>query len=393
MESVVLSQQGIKKINQNSFELYYQDLETSIKGFTPGQWCYFEDKRKSRYFLGYLNSFVENNRPCARLIKQVQKPSTIDEEKVIVELLDAAVARRKLFFNEVKNTRLVYGLGDYLPGLIVDAYENKILIQINTAGIDKHRDFLKNYFSNLGSFQVIFLDNKEYRKGEMLPEFPEESLSDFLEIVENDIKYKIRAQVTQKIGFYFDHRLNRKKAQKIIKFVTGEKKCLDLFSYVGAWGLNLLRAGVNQVDFVDQGDFETEINTNLALNSFEGESEFHRADVFQYLRDYKGEKYNVICSDPPAFCKSKKEAHRAKDGYTKLHTLCFKHLAPKSIFIACSCTQYVDHNDFQDTVVQAASRTGREIQLIDVGMQSYDHPITALDKKNSYLKYYAYYVE
>lgn len=393
MESIILSQQGIKKINQNSFELYYQDLETSIKKFTPGEWCYFEDKRKGRFFLGYLNSFVENNKPCARLIKRVKNPGPIDEEKIIAELLSKAIERRKLFFENIKNTRLVYGQSDNLPGLIVDAYESKILIQINTAGIDKHRNYLLSYFQKMGEFQVIFLDNKEYRKGEMLPEFDAEDLSGILDVVENNIKYEIRAEVTQKIGFYFDHRLNRLKAKEIIKYLPGKKRCLDLFSYVGAWGLNLLSGGVAHVDFIDQGDFEIEIDKNLALNSFEARGVFHRADVFKYLRDYNREKYDVICSDPPAFCKSKKEAHRAREGYIKLHALCFKHLAKKAIFLACSCTQYVDHNEFQDTVVQAALKSGREIQLIDVGMQSYDHPITALDKKNSYLKYYAYYVE
>lgn len=394
MECVVLSQQGIKKINQETFELFYQDIETSIKKFTPGEWCYFEDSRKKRFYLGFVNPFVENNRPCARLIEKVSEVSpTIDEQTVLKKFLDEALIKRQKFFGNIKNTRLIYGATDNLPGLIVDAYEKHIIIQINTAGIDRHRQFLKSYFENVGSFSVTFLDNKEYRKGELLPDFEEEKLNGVLEVEENEIKYNVRPEVMQKIGFYFDHRLNRAKASHLLQHLGEEKKCLDLFSYVGAWGMNLLSKGATHVDFVDQGDFEIETTKNLELNGFTTKGEFFRENVFTFLKNNKDRQYNLICSDPPAFCKSKREASRAREGYTKLHGLCLDILKPDSIFVACSCTQYVSHEEFQETVIKAAARSNRKIQLIDVGMQSYDHPIKALSSKNSYLKYYAYYVE
>ena len=393
MDCVVLNQQGIKKINQDIFELFYQDIETSIKGFTPGQWCYFEDSRKKRYFLGFLNPHVENNRPCARLIEQVSSTEVIDEQGTLKKILDSAISKRKRFFNQIKNTRLVYGFADRLPGLIVDAYEELIIIQINTAGIDRHREFLTSYFEELGNFKVRFLDNKDYRKGELLPDFEEQKLTDVLKVEENNLKYEVRAEVMQKIGFYFDHRLNREKAGKLLASHTAGKRCLDLFSYVGAWGMNLLASGATHVDFVDQGDFEIEIERSLELNGQSGKGTFFRENVFSFLRESKGEKYDLICSDPPAFCKSKREVGRAREGYVRIHTLCLEKISANGIFVACSCTQYVSHDEFQESVVKAATRAGRNIQLIDVGMQGHDHPIKMLNSKSSYLKYYAYYVE
>lgn len=392
MKNIILSQQGIKKINQDVYELFYQDLETSINATTPGEWCYFEDSRKKRFYIGFVNSFVENNRPCAYLIELVSTCEQIDEEKYLTKLIEKAKTKRERYLGSKKNVRLIYGQADMLPGLIVDAYENATILQVNTAGIDKHREFLKKYFIEQKFPSVVFLDNEAYRKGEGLPLFEAESLSDNLKLVENDIHFEIRTSVMQKIGFYFDHRRNREKAKELVALLPANARGLDLFSYVGAWGLNLLKAGVAEIDFVDQGNFDQEIEKNLELNNFSGRGNFLKDDVFKFLKKEKS-SYNIICSDPPAFCKSKKEALRAREGYTKLHALCLQRLVPGGILIACSCTHYVGHDEFQASVIEAAKRQNKKIQLIDIGVQGLDHPIKGTNTKSSYLKYYAYYVE
>ena len=104
-------------------------------------------------------------------------------------------------------------------------------------------------------------------------------------------------------------------------------------------------------------------------------------------------KYDVICSDPPAFCKSKKEERKAYEGYLKLHRNILNLLTENSIFIACSCTHYVDFSSFQNNVEEAAILSGRKIQLLDCGVQGFDHPTTNLNNKNTYLKYFTYLVE
>jgi len=390
MNTIELNINSSKKIVQGKRELFLSDFTNSLRGHTPGEWSYFFNSKKNEKFIGYLNPHVENNRPCAYVIERIIEVQDI--WAYIQNNLDKAIEKRFNLFNYGKNSRLIYGQEDLLPGLIVDSYDNCAFLQINTAGIDKYREQIQSYLKEKIKTEVYFLDNESYRKGEVLPTFDVIKREENISILENDLKYEIRNSVIQKVGYYYDHRINRDKAAQMTKFFNRKLTGLDLFCYVGSWGLNLLKANTSYVDFVDQGDFQIEVEKNLTLNAMKERGKFHRSDVFNYLKQ-TDKKYDVICSDPPAFCKSKKEANRAKDGYIKLHTLCLKNLNPKSLFIACSCTQYVGHEDFQQTVLEAAKRSGRGIQLIDIGMQSFDHPIKETNGKNSYLKYYAYYVE
>lgn len=395
MTTVSVSPRGTKKLLVNNFELYKNDFEDSLKGLTPGQWCQFQLNKNSKLFWGYINPFVEDNRPCAYIIEEY-KEDIEDPWTYIESNLNRAINKRMEWEEYQDNSRLVYGAKDKLPGLIVDSYKNSVIIQINTAGIDTFRDKILNFLKNkYPAKECVLLDNPIYRKGEVLPEFESTSHNlNKLEINENNLKFEIDWSKKQKVGYYYDHRINRKKAAEICKNLKRDRlKGLDLFCYVGAWGLNLLNSNIKYVDFVDQGDFQAEIETNLRLNGFSGQGFFHRANVFEYLKENKDERFDVICSDPPAFCKSAKEKRRAIDGYIKLHRYCLGMLNKKSIFIACSCTHYVNHQEFQQTVEQAAKQVDRKIQLIDVGMQGWDHPITNLENKESYLKYYAYYVE
>lgn len=388
---VKLSASGAKKILKNINELFKSDIDHSLKGITPGQWCTFELPKKNLEFFGYINPHVESNRPMAYLVNAQSK----DPWNYIETQLEKAVSKRSSIYGLGLNSRLVYGQGDGLPGLIVDSYSNSIFIQVNTAGMDIFRKQIQNFFQKLSpEKEVIFLDNENYRRGEGLPQFenPESDIK-FIQIEENELKYEIGFEKKQKIGYYYDHRLNRQKAGKLLKFIQkNEAEGLDLFCYIGSWGMNLLHAGLKHVDFVDQGDFAAEIERNLGLNNFTGKGDYFRSNVFDFLKQ-NSKRYDVICSDPPAFCKSKKEKQRAIDGYVKLHRLCLEKLKPGGILLACSCTHYVDHEEFQNSVMQAAKLSKRVIQLIDVGMQGLDHPIESLYQKESYLKYYAYYVE
>jgi len=146
--------------------------------------------------------------------------------------------------------RLVYGISDSLPGLIVDKYEKYILIQVNTAGLDRFRNLIRSTIRSLFvSHEIIFYDNEEYRKAEVLPTHDKEEIVNDLEVLENGIHYKIPKNVMQKIGYYYDHRENRARLKSLLLRLNIKKeKGLDLFSYVGSWGLHLLSAGLSSVD-------------------------------------------------------------------------------------------------------------------------------------------------
>lgn len=396
LKEISLSRDGAIKLNKENTELYFGDLEDNIKSLTPGEWIYLKNTKKNIIYLGYANPLVSNSTACVHVFDQVFEKIN-SEEEFLLEKIQKCLDKRNLFVSYEDNARLVYGDSDGIPGLLVDSYKNTIFIQINNAGIDRYRDKIKEYLQNkFVNKKVYILDNEKYREREMLPLYEKENLVDDIEVCENGLNFKVSKDKLQKIGYYYDHRENRARLSNLIsKLKKKPEKALDLFSYVGSWGLNVLAAGCAHVTFVDQGDFAEDIESNLASNNFDGKGVFVRDNVFDFVKTKvsEGDKYDLICSDPPAFCKSRKEARKAYEGYLKLHKDLFRLLSKNSIFVACSCTYYINLEDFEKNVNEAAKLTGRKIQLLDVGLQGYDHPTVSMFSKNTYLKYFVYLVE
>lgn len=383
-------------------ELSFSDLTEEPRGTIPGEWILLLDLSTKRNYLAYVNSFSENYLKIKIICEDSEKQfnSNSNEETVAVllieNLLKEAFLRRKIFKGYESGCRLVYGSADSLPGLIVDMHEKIILIQINTAGMDRFRNLIHETIQDLfRSHKVLFLDNVEYRKSEMLPTHESEKLKDDLTILENGIRYKIDKSVVQKIGYYYDHRENRNKLRELIKRSSlSLQSGLDLFCYVGSWGLHLLDTGVPEVDFVDQANMEKAVEENVKLNGYNNKGSFFRSDVFKFLDQavLKNKRYDVIISDPPAFTKSEKNKIQALQGYEKLHTKAMKLLNDKSLFIAASCTHPVGIEELDRTVQEAAFKNDLKIQLLDLGTQGFDHPSSGFKDNGFYIKYLVYYV-
>ena len=396
LKEISLSRDGAIKLNKGNTELYFGDLEDNIKSLIPGEWIYLKNTKKNIFYLGYANPLVSNSTTCVHVFEQL-KEKINSEEEYLFQKIQSALDKRNLFEGYEDNARLIYGDSDGVPGLLVDSYKNTIFIQINNAGIDRFRDQVKEFLQQKFIDKKVYtLDNEKYRQREMLPIYENENVEEDIEVYENGLRFMVSKNRIQKIGYYYDHRENRARLSNLIgKLKEKPEKALDLFSYVGSWGLNILNAGCGHVTFVDQGDFAEDVENNLVINKFNGKGIFVRDNVFDFVKAQvsDGAKFDLICSDPPAFCKSKKEAKKAYEGYLKLHKDLFKLLDEKSIFVACSCTYYINLEDFEKNVNEAARLTGRKIQLLDVGLQGYDHPTVSMFSKNTYLKYFVYLVE
>lgn len=396
MRTVFLSKNGINKLRARHGELKVNDVETSIKSISPGEWCLFKGAGED-YWVGFVNPLVDEKFSCIYILSQIEKcdADKFSVEDFMVNKIRNALEKRFMFLGYEKNSRIFYGGSDGLPGLIVDQFENAIIIQINTAGVDKYRELVRKTFENHLKISAYFLDNQKYREKEFLPTYNQSTLPD-IHVVENELKYFIRSEVLQKVGFYYDHRENRFQLMSIISRLRVKlQKGLDLFSYAGAWGMCALKAGIDTVDFVDQGDFSADVEMSLSLNKMDGRGQFFRKDVFKFLDEsFQNKiKYNAIFCDPPAFAKSSGQKNQALEGYTKLHRKVFKILSPKSLVVFSSCTHYVDHEEFQKNILDAAVKENRNIQLIYSGMQGYDHPVASLTDRSNYIKSYIYIVE
>ena len=398
MKSIELKDTAVNKIKKGEFELREEDFNNLPKGFIPGEWVLIENKKNNLCYIGYINLFSTSSYKI-KILKSVDNTQGTFhqagiEEIVLKSLLDTALMKRKDLKILEHGFRLVHGGQDNLPGLIADVFMNAIIVQINSAGIDRFRDSIKKYLNNVfPEKEVYFLDNEAYRKHEQLPSFESSKLPPVVKVQENGFDYEITSESFQKIGFYYDHRMNRRKLENTIKdyhttFATG----VDLFSYVGSWGLHMLRAGVKHVTFVDQGDMGAAISRNVETNGFKDRGYFVRSDVFKYLDQALESKtfFDVVVSDPPAFTKSEKNKSNAIVGYEKLHLKCLKVLNPNGLFVAASCTHYVSHEELDKTVQVAAARSGTKLQLLDLGVQSPDHPFQSLSDKGNYIKYILY---
>ena len=389
------------KVIRGEHELTANDVADFPKGLIPGEWICLADATAKRKYWAYANPQQELYYKI-KILKECAwtEDTNIAEDKVaketISELLKKALKKREIFLDYENGARLIYGASDFLPGLIVDKYKKYILVQVNTAGLDRFRDLIEKFFQeNFKTHRIVFFDNEEYRKSEMLPIYDKKIIEEDLEILENNIKYLIPKTVMQKIGYYYDHRENREKLKKLISRMNLKRELgLDLFSYVGSWGLHLLSAGIRKVDFVDQANMESVVLENLKLNGFHDRGQFIRSDVFKFLDKSIEEKkqYNVIVSDPPAFTKSEKNKPMALSGYEKLHSKALKLLADEGLFVAASCTHYVSYEELDKTVQDSAIKNNLKIQLLDLGVQGFDHPMKGFKDKSFYIKYLVYYV-
>jgi 23S rRNA (cytosine1962-C5)-methyltransferase len=396
----LLAKSSLKCVRGES-ELSANDVEEIPKGLIPGEWCALIDKGANRKYIAYVNPYADVHFKI-KILKSYEISFDHNQNEssvaiaVLSELIKKSVDKRKLFLGYEFGARLVYGASDNLPGLIVDKYQKYIFIQINTAGLDRFREQIKAQFAELfPTLEVIFFDNEEYRKAEVLPTHEKDKKDFELEVSENNLIYKIPKEVVQKIGFYYDHRENRARLKNLLsKLNIKKEKGLDLFSYVGSWGLHLLSAGIHAVDFVDQANMQDAVGENLRLNNFKDRGIFIRSDVFKFLDSAYSEKkqYDVIVSDPPAFTKSEKNKAQAILGYEKLHLKAMKLLADEAVFVAASCTHYVDFSELDKTVQDAALKNGQKIQLLDMGVQGFDHPMKGFKDKSFYIKYLAYLV-
>lgn len=391
MRELILSKSGLNKVKSHNKELKASDFEGSVKSMLPGEWCVL--RLPDAKMVGFINPLVEEQFTCFYIIDDVEISASPVE--IIQQKITKAYQKRSRIKGYLDGSRLFYGMSDGLPGLIIDTFENANIVQINTAGIDKYRDEIKNYLDKLTGKISYLLDNSQYRAKEFLPTFDKESLPE-IKIKENNLRYQLRSEVLQKVGFYYDHRENRRQLSLLLDRLDYQfKSGVDLFSYIGAWGVTALTAGCDKMVFVDQGDFATEINTSLKLNNLEDRGEFVRGDVFKFLdaKISSGAYFDLILSDPPAFAKNPNQKKQALEGYAKLHRKVFKLAAPESLCVFSSCTHYVTHEEFMKNVQEAAFRENRKIQLIYTGMQGWDHPVPSLNDRANYIKSYFYFVE
>lgn len=283
--------------------------------------------------------------------------------------------------------RLVNAEGDFLPGLIVDCYAGGLSVQICTAGMERMRAGIMAALESRYKPAFVFeRSDTEAREREGLKR--EEGLRNGilpepLVIKENGIAFSVDIAGGQKTGFYFDQRENR----ALARMYAGGRRCLDCFSYSGAFGLNLLDGKASSVTAVDIAKNAGEwCNRNLALNKFDASRmENIRADAFDYLRDVD-KSYEIIVLDPPKFAGHPSMVSKAARGYKDINLAAMKKIERGGLLFTFSCSNAVDARLFRQIIFAAAVDAGRLVQVLHVLSAGPDHPVSIAHPEGEYLK-------
>jgi len=332
---------------------------------------------------GYINP---HSLICARLVSRDPK-YTLDQS-LLTHRFKVALSLRERLFND-PYYRLVYGESDGLPGLVVDRFGDVLSVQITTAGMEAHTDEILNALNKVLQPSCIILRNDSpIRKLEGLECFVETvqgSEPDTLDIVENGCRFQAPALSGQKTGWFFDHRLNRHRAAHYAKGM----RVLDVFSYMGAWGIPAAVAGAEEVFCVDvSGAALDQVESNAKLNGVDNKLTTIEGDAFEALKALREDKqkFDLIILDPPAFIPRKKDAQKGIEAYRRINQLAMSLLSKDSVLVSASCSYHLQRDRLQDILLKTSRHTDRNLVLLEQGHQGPDHPVHPAIPETDYLK-------
>lgn len=356
--------------------------QTPLTRFEPGDLVRVLAHNDRALGLAYVNP---RSLICARLLGGWSMP---DAGWFAARFRHALALRQRLYAEPCY--RLVYGESDGVPGLVIDRFGQACVVQINTAGMERLKAPIEAALVQvLGIDTLLFKNDGAARVLEGLPAYVElarGSLDGLTQVQEDGLAFAAPLVEGQKTGWFFDQAANRRALEKYIR--KGDR-VLDLFSYVGAWGVRAARGGAASVTCVDSSAAALELaQRNAARNGFA--VEVRRGDAFDVLEGLAndGAAYDVVIVDPPAFAKRRKDLPKAQAAYKRLNQLAMRLLADDGILVSCSCSHHLTAEALQEAIARAAQGAGRTVQLLESGSQAPDHPVHPAMPETRYLKAY-----
>lgn len=356
---------------------------TPLTAFAPGQGVEIQDHQGRPLGTGYVNP---HSLICARLVSRDRRhpfgPS------LIVHRLKVALSLRQRLFDG-PYYRLVYGESDGLPGLIVDRYGEVLVAQITTAGMEALLEEIVAALNRVLRPQAVLLRNDSpVRELEGLPLYRRAALGEppqEVEVVEDGARFLAPLAEGQKTGWFYDQRDNRRWLPRLARGA----RVLDLFSYVGAWGVRAALCGAESVLCVDESARAVDyVARNAVRNGVEGRLQARRGDAFEVLKALREarERFDLVVVDPPAFIKRKKDVKEGVQAYRRLNQMAMQVLGKDGLLVSCSCSQHLQRAVLVEQLGGAARHLDRQLQILGHGHQAADHPIHPAIPETEYLK-------
>ena len=378
--TVTISARGASRLKDGHVWVYRSDL-VSADGVSPGALVSVVDQRGQAFGTALYSS---SSQIAIRLISH---EPVADLSALLRQRLADAIAYRERIIRDTNAYRLVFSEADFLPGLIVDRYNDILSLQILTQAMDAEtaREVITSELTDrLHPASMIERADPRVRQLEDLPPRPSgliqgDKTSTIFTM--NGVQFHFDALAGQKTGAFLDQRENYAAAAQ---YAHGE--ALDVFCYQGGFALHLAQR-CSRVTGVDSSRPALEVaDQNAALNGHN--IEWIEANAFDLLKDYSssGSRYDTIVLDPPAFAKTKRDLDAALRGYKELNLRALKMLRPGGVLVTCSCSYHVSQADFIGVLADAARDAHRTLRLAEVRGQAKDHPILLNVPETAYLK-------
>lgn len=394
MTIVTLKKGEGRMLKSGGMWIFDNEIASITGSFSNGDMVVVHDFDGYPMGKGFIN---QNSKIRVRLMTR-HVEQEIDKEFLRMRIKDAWEYRKRTV--DTSSCRLIFGEADFLPGLVVDKFSDVLVVQSLALGIDRLKldivELLKEVLSEdgitiRGVYERSDAKVRSNEGMERIKGFIGEEFDTNVEITENGVKYIVDVKEGQKTGFFLDQKYNRLAIQKLCK----DAKVLDCFTHTGSFALNAGIAGAKSVLGVDASELAVhQAAENAKLNGLEHTVHFQCEDVFELLPELekRGEKFDVIILDPPAFTKSRNSIKNAIKGYREINLRAMKLVKPGGYLATCSCSHFMDYELFTRTINQAAQNVHKRLRQVEYRTQAPDHPILWAASESYYLKFYIFQV-
>jgi 23S rRNA (cytosine1962-C5)-methyltransferase len=364
--------------------IYSNEVDTArspLKQYAAGQQVMIHSAGGKALGIAYVNP---HTLICARLISR-EHPL---DKSLLVHRLNIALALRERLF-AAPYYRLVYGDSDGLSGLVVDRFGDYLVVQINTAGMERVLDDIVAALCQVLKPTGILLKNdSRVRASEELPEYVKVAFGEvpeLLELTENGCRFLAPVYSGQKTGWFYDHR----NARARLPAYSQGRRVLDVFSYIGGWGIQAAVGGASEVTLVDSSASALELaQRNAELNNVGDRVKTIEGSAFDVLKDLheREEKFDTIILDPPAFIPRRKDIRAGETAYRRINELAIRLLNRDGFLVSASCSLHLTRESLTDILRASARHLDRQLQILEQHGQGADHPVHPAIAETDYLK-------
>ena len=386
LPSLRLKANADRRLRAGHLWVYSNEIDvvaTPLNLFQPGDQAILEAAGGKA--LGIV-AMSPNNLICARLLSRDIKH--VLDKSLLVHRINVALSLRERLFDQ-PFYRLVYGDSDLLPGLVVDRFGDHLVVQLASAAMERSKDAVIDALVQvLKPRGILFKNDSAARDAEGLERYVDTVFGvvpEWVDLEENGVRFQAPVLEGQKTGWFYDHRMNR---ARLAPYAKG-KRVLDLFSYIGGWGVQAAAFGASEVFCVDASGFALDgVERNATLNGVAEKVTCVEGDVFEALKELKAaeERFDVIVADPPAFIKRKKDIKNGEAAYRRLNETAMRMLNKDGILVSASCSMHLEEDHLQNILLTSARHLDRNIQLLERGAQGPDHPVHPAIAETRYIK-------